>query len=97
MSDEARAALESLTSMNPAYQHDPHAVLRPWRERCPVARDDQAGAFIVTGYEEARRVVADTIRDGGFPPLVLEPIDFGQLYLQQAQAQAAAGEPAGTA
>lgn len=32
----------------------------------------------------ARRVVADVIRDGGFPPLLLEPIDFGQLYLQQA-------------
>ena len=35
----------------------------------------------------ARRVVADAIRDGGFPPLVLEPIDFNQLFLQQAQAQ----------
>lgn len=31
----------------------------------------------------ARRVVADTIRDGGFPPLLLEPIDFGGLYQQQ--------------
>ena len=31
----------------------------------------------------ARRVLADAVRDGGFPPLVLEPIDFGQLYLQQ--------------
>lgn len=35
----------------------------------------------------ARRVVADTIRDGGFPPLLLEPIDFGALYMQQAGAQ----------
>jgi preprotein translocase subunit SecB len=35
----------------------------------------------------ARRVVADTIRDGGFPPLLLEPIDFGALYLQQAEQQ----------
>ena len=32
----------------------------------------------------ARRVVADTIRDGGFPPLLLEPIDFNTLYHQQA-------------
>ncbi len=32
----------------------------------------------------ARRVLADAVRDGGFPPLLLEPIDFGQLYLQQA-------------
>ncbi|WP_375270478.1 protein-export chaperone SecB [Sphingomonas sp.] len=35
----------------------------------------------------ARRVVADAIRDGGFPPLVLEPIDFNALFLQQAQQQ----------
>ena len=39
----------------------------------------------------ARRVLADAVRDGGFPPLLLEPIDFGQLYLQQAQAQGDAG------
>ncbi|MDP1026658.1 protein-export chaperone SecB [Sphingomonas sp. KR1UV-12] len=35
----------------------------------------------------ARRVLADAVRDGGFPPLLLEPIDFGQLYLQQAAGQ----------
>ena len=35
----------------------------------------------------ARRVLADCVRDGGFPPLMLEPIDFGQLYMQQAEAQ----------
>ena len=35
----------------------------------------------------ARRVLADAVRDGGFPPLLLEPIDFGQLYLQQAEQQ----------
>jgi preprotein translocase subunit SecB len=28
----------------------------------------------------ARRVVADTIRDGGMPPLMIEPIDFAGLY-----------------
>ncbi|HKX22265.1 MAG TPA: protein-export chaperone SecB, partial [Rhizorhapis sp.] len=38
----------------------------------------------------ARRVLADAIRDGGFPPLLLEPIDFGALYMQQAQAAAQA-------
>lgn len=31
----------------------------------------------------ARRVVADAVRDGGFPPLMLEPIDFGGIYMQQ--------------
>jgi preprotein translocase subunit SecB len=30
----------------------------------------------------ARRVVADITRDGGFPPLMLDPIDFQALYLQ---------------
>lgn len=39
----------------------------------------------------ARRIVADATRDGGFPPLMLEPIDFGSLYLQQ-QAATASGQ-----
>lgn len=39
----------------------------------------------------ARRVVADAIRDGGFPPLLLEPIDFASIYMQQAGAQAQQG------
>ena len=30
----------------------------------------------------ARRVIADVTRDGGFPPLMLDPIDFHTLYLQ---------------
>jgi preprotein translocase subunit SecB len=34
----------------------------------------------------ARRVIADMVRDGGFPPLLLDPIDFGALYLAQQQA-----------
>lgn len=36
-------------------------------------------------YPFARRVIADVTRDGGFPPLMLEPIDFQSLYLQNAQ------------
>ncbi|MCK4277251.1 MAG: protein-export chaperone SecB [Phycisphaerae bacterium] len=37
-----------------------------------------------------RRVLADVIRDGGFPPLMLDPIDFGRLYAQNlAKAQQA--------
>jgi preprotein translocase subunit SecB len=32
----------------------------------------------------ARRVIADAVRDGGFPPLMLDPIDFGALYMQRA-------------
>ncbi|MBY0407698.1 MAG: protein-export chaperone SecB [Rickettsiales bacterium] len=33
----------------------------------------------------ARRVIADVTRDGGFPPLMLDPIDFHTLYLQNRQ------------
>lgn len=32
----------------------------------------------------ARRVVADAVQDGGFPPLMLDPIDFAALYMQRA-------------
>ena len=35
----------------------------------------------------ARRVVADAVRDAGYPPLMLEPIDFNGLYMQQLAAQ----------
>ena len=49
----------------------------------------------------ARRVIADAVRDAGFPPLLLEPIDFNGIYLQQLAAQQAGGEgeaaPAGNA
>jgi preprotein translocase subunit SecB len=39
----------------------------------------------------ARRIVADVIRDGGMPQLLIEPIDFARLYearMTQAQQQA---------
>ena len=47
----------------------------------------------------ARRIVSDVVRDGNFMPLLLDPIDFGAMYLQQAQAasQLAENEPAGQA
>ena len=38
----------------------------------------------------ARQMVADAVRNGGFPPLYIDPIDFVGLYRQKAaQAQAA--------
>jgi preprotein translocase subunit SecB len=39
----------------------------------------------------ARRVVFDVVRDGGFPPLMLAPIDFGAIYRQR---QESASQPA---
>jgi preprotein translocase subunit SecB len=41
----------------------------------------------------ARQIVADAVRNGGFPPLYLEPIDFGLLY-QQRLAEVAAQQAA---
>ena len=43
-----------------------------------------------TLFPYARRVITDMVADGGFPPLVLQPINFDQIYaqrLQEAQAQ----------
>lgn len=36
----------------------------------------------------ARRIIADLTRDGGYQPLMVNPIDFAALYLQQKQNQA---------
>ena len=38
----------------------------------------------------ARRIIADAVRDGGFPPLLLDPVNFEALYAQQAAQQGAA-------
>ena len=31
----------------------------------------------------ARQIVADAVRNGGFPPLYVDPVDFGALYQQR--------------
>jgi len=54
--------------------------------------DDQLQPFFLAEaprilFPFARRVVADMVRDGGFPPLLLEPIDFHGLFVQQVQAR----------
>lgn len=43
----------------------------------------------------ARRVIADATRDAGFTPLLLDPIDFAGIYMQQLQQQQA--QPGGEA
>ena len=41
----------------------------------------------------ARRLIADLSTEGGFPPLRLEPIDFGGIYAARlAQGQGAVGQ-----
>ena len=46
-----------------------------------------------TLFPYARRLITDLVADGGFPPLVLQPINFDQIYaqrMQEAQANATA-------
>lgn len=67
--------------------------------------DDQAHPFLFAEaprllFPFARAIISDAVRDAGFQPLMLEPIDFTALYMQQREQQAAAetGEqPVGTA
>jgi preprotein translocase subunit SecB len=67
--------------------------------------EDAAHAFIYSEtprvlFPFARRVIADAVRDAGFTPLLLDPIDFQGLYAQQLaqrQAQQAAEGGAGEA
>jgi preprotein translocase subunit SecB len=41
----------------------------------------------------AREIIASTVRHGGFPPLLLDPVDFVSLYRQR-MAQQPANQPA---
>jgi preprotein translocase subunit SecB len=40
----------------------------------------------------ARNVISDCTREGGFPPLLINPVDFTRLYREQKQRQAQAAE-----
>lgn len=63
--------------------------------------DDQIHPFLLIEcprllFPFLRRIVSDVTRDGGFPPLNLENIDFMQLYRQEV-ARRQAEQPQGTA
>ncbi len=45
----------------------------------------------------ARNIIADTTRDGGFPPLMMAPVDFVAMFQNQAKAAAAAKDAEGEA
>ena len=73
-------------------------VLEPHGDAHEAGRDADRQPFLLGEaprllFPFARRIVSDAIRDGGFPPLMLEPIDFNGLYVQQAAARAQGGEP----
>jgi preprotein translocase subunit SecB len=40
----------------------------------------------------ARQIIADATRNGGFPPLMLDPIDFAQMFQQKIAADQAAAK-----
>jgi preprotein translocase subunit SecB len=41
----------------------------------------------------AREIIANTVRNGGFPPLLLDPVDFVSLYRQRMEQLQASGQP----
>lgn len=56
--------------------------------------DEQSHPFLFAEaprllFPFARAIVSDAVRDAGFQPLMLEPIDFTALYMQQREQQAA--------
>ncbi len=67
--------------------------------------DEQAHPFLYAEaprllFPFARAIISDAVRDAGFQPLMLEPIDFTALYMQQREQQAAMGtgeQPVGNA
>jgi preprotein translocase subunit SecB len=65
--------------------------------------EDQLHPFLLAEaprvlFPFARQIVAQSVQNGGFPPLLLDPIDFGALYMQQAaQQQIEGGDSAGEA
>lgn len=52
-----------------------------------VSEENIAPLVMIEGphllFPFARNIIADVTRDGGFPPLMLAPMDFANLYLQQ--------------
>ena len=62
--------------------------------------DEQAHAFLFAEaprilFPFARRVIASAVSDAGFPPLMVDPIDFNGLYVQQLQARKQQAEAGG--
>ena len=59
MTDKPLPTIFQLTPLDPAYRADPHQVLDDLRARCPVRRDEVAGSFILTRYNDIRPLVSD--------------------------------------
>lgn len=65
-----------------------------------VPEEMRQPALLIEGphiiFPFARRIIADVVRDGGMPPLLVEPIDFAALYRSRVEGmqQMRAGAPA---
>ena len=60
MADQPLPNMIDLTPINPEFNEDPHRFLDLLRSACPVYRDEVAGSFILTRYEDVRAVLSDT-------------------------------------
>ncbi|MBL8664526.1 MAG: protein-export chaperone SecB [Candidatus Odyssella sp.] len=62
-----------------------------------IPQDQHQGVLLIECprllFPFARAIIADATREGGFPPLTLQPIDFFSLFQQQMQAQQAPRSP----
>lgn len=63
--------------------------------------DEAMGPFLLVEaprllFPFARQIMAEATQNTGFPPLLLDGIDFGAAYIAQLQAQQAQGQPNGT-
>ncbi|MFV3127630.1 protein-export chaperone SecB [Niveispirillum sp. KHB5.9] len=57
----------------------------------PLPADTQRAVLLIEGprllFPFARQIIADVTAQGGFPPLLLQPLDFVDLYRRQVLAQ----------
>ena len=60
MADDASPpSMLQLTPMDPTFRADPHKVLAPLRDKCPVHKDAMSGSIMVSRYDDVRAVVSD--------------------------------------
>ncbi len=79
-------------------EHEKKVVFNVELTYCGIFRlanipEEAMGAVILVEcprmlFPFARRILADATRDGGFPPLMLDPIDFAAMYAQRMAAEA---------
>jgi cytochrome P450 len=58
MADDAPKILD-LTPLNPKFREDPYSLLETLRTANPVMRDEMAGSWFISRYEDVRRILTD--------------------------------------